>query len=240
MKRTIIIEGNIGAGKSTLLRRLADTQFSSFKHVVVQEPVDEWESLRDASGHSILQQFYSNMPQNAFTFQAFILLTRVERMQRAVAENPDAVVFCERSHMTDRNIFVKGLVDTGVMTEMQTKVFDRMYNTLTAQSSALKVDGIIYMRTSPETCMQRISSRGRGGEDSISPKYLGGLHAAHEDWLTASANVLTVDGEQDLTQEAFWNAALRNIEAFAAAPAAAGQQAGEQDFMWDQALPLTK
>ncbi len=45
-------------------------------------------------------------------------------------------------------------------------------------------DIIIYIRTSPETCMNRIITRGRKEElNSISLEYLQSIHNYHESWL---------------------------------------------------------
>lgn len=39
------------------------------------------------------------------------------------------------------------------------------------------------MRTSPEVVYERVKSRGRPEEDSLSLEYLQQLHTAHEQWL---------------------------------------------------------
>ena len=49
--------------------------------------------------------------------------------------------------------------------------------------SGLIPDGFIYLAASPETCMRRMTSRGRGEEGGVSLDYLGSLHSKHEEWL---------------------------------------------------------
>ena len=46
------IEGNIGSGKSTLVKILKEQLFTANgkKIIFLQEPVDEWESIKDESG----------------------------------------------------------------------------------------------------------------------------------------------------------------------------------------------
>ena len=46
-----------------------------------------------------------------------------------------------------------------------------------------KPDLIIYLRTDPEVCLQRLKHRGRWEEKGIKIEYLNQLHQAHEEWL---------------------------------------------------------
>ena len=57
--KIITIEGNIGSGKSTLLKQLKET-FKQRKIVFVDEPVKEWEDIKDSSGRTVLELFYEN------------------------------------------------------------------------------------------------------------------------------------------------------------------------------------
>jgi deoxyadenosine/deoxycytidine kinase len=59
------------------------------------------------------------------------------------------------------------------------------------------VNGHIYIKTSVETCLERISRRAREGEIGISKSYLQGLEEEHEEWLQGQENVLVIDGEVD-------------------------------------------
>ena len=60
MSFIVSIEGNIGSGKSTLLKELKKCSDLNNKFVFVQEPVDEWNNIKDSSGESIIQKFYAN------------------------------------------------------------------------------------------------------------------------------------------------------------------------------------
>lgn len=44
-------------------------------------------------------------------------------------------------------------------------------------------DGFIYLAASPETCLRRLTLRGRDEEGGVSLQYLYNLHAKHEEWL---------------------------------------------------------
>jgi len=55
---------------------------------------------------------------------------------------------------------------------------------------------IIYLKCSPELCLQRIRQRGRKGEEGISLDYLRKVHERHEEWLQNMNNtipIITID-----------------------------------------------
>lgn len=56
-----------------------------------------------------------------------------------------------------------------------------------SQLQGLVPDGFIYLAASPETCMRRMSARGRGEEGGVSLDYLSNLHSKHEEWLRQGA-----------------------------------------------------
>ena len=58
----ISVEGNIGSGKSTYVEILKQsfTTISNRPVVFLQEPVDEWTTIVDKQGESILSKFYAN------------------------------------------------------------------------------------------------------------------------------------------------------------------------------------
>lgn len=47
-------------------------------------------------------------------------------------------------------------------------------------------DLIVYLRTSPETALERVQARNRAEELGVSSEYLSRLHDAHEIWLVHS------------------------------------------------------
>ena len=59
MPTIISIEGNIGVGKSTVVD-LLKSKYSNLQNqsiVFLQEPVKQWETIKDKSGASILEKF---------------------------------------------------------------------------------------------------------------------------------------------------------------------------------------
>jgi len=45
------------------------------------------------------------------------------------------------------------------------------------------VDLVIYLRADPEVCLQRVKSRARQEESSITVEFLTAIHKRHEEWL---------------------------------------------------------
>ena len=110
----IAIEGNIGTGKSTNLEMLE----SNFKQrplgrpiIFLQEPVDTWKTIVDEKGVSILELFYGDQDTWAFAFQMMAYISRLSLLKQTVKDNPDAVIFTERSLFTDKNVFAQMLHD---------------------------------------------------------------------------------------------------------------------------------
>jgi len=76
---------------------------------------------------------------------------------------------------------------------------------------------LVYLRAKPETCLERIKTRNRPEEQSITLDYLKQLHDCHEQWLAlrtypCSIPVLIIDADQ--TQEHVYsdtNTHLQNL-----------------------------
>ena len=61
----ISIEGNIGSGKSTILSLLKEECKKIDGIIFLQEPVSEWNEIKDNSGETILSKFYENQEKEA-------------------------------------------------------------------------------------------------------------------------------------------------------------------------------
>ena len=73
---TISLEGNIGVGKSTFLECMQSSPSERFE--VLQEPVDQWRGA-GSQGGNLLEAFYSNPSRYAYTFQNYVLMSRVQQ-----------------------------------------------------------------------------------------------------------------------------------------------------------------
>jgi deoxyadenosine/deoxycytidine kinase len=176
--RIISLDGNIGVGKTTLLdyiqKRFPDV-------IIVKEPVDVWTHLKDEQGSSLLELFYKDKRRYAFTFQQAAMLSRLLLLQKAVAEaKPGSLILTERSVLTDRFVFAEMLYTSGDLSKLEKDLYDQWYNAFAAQ---LPIAGIVYITTSVDTAFERIQTRARDGEATISKEYLEALDRQHRAWL---------------------------------------------------------
>lgn len=188
------IEGNIGAGKTTLLRHLKSvfsnaemddaTSYLDKPVVFMEEPVDLWESVRDAeTGESILSKFYRDKETYAFAFQVMAYTSRLELFKRTISENPGCkVIVCERSLEADRHIFAKMLYDEGAIDSVSYQVYEMLFKNT---SWEFEIDLAVYLDADPAKCIERIEGRGREGEAGILPiEYLAKCKQYHDTWIT--------------------------------------------------------
>ena len=197
----ISVEGNIGSGKSTLLRYLSEEiQQHDEKNnwVFLQEPVDDWATIQDEHGTTMLEKFYGDQKKYAFSFQIMAYISRLAILKKAVDENPGAIIVTERSLYTDKHVFAKMLYDVGNIEEVDYQIYQRWFDTFVED---YPISGYVYVKTEPEICHQRVNKRSRDGEDSIALDYLNSCHEYHEDMMRHQEPVLALDGNQEFDQE---------------------------------------
>ena len=196
----ISLEGNIGSGKSTLLENLR-SHFADDKRVLfLKEPVSEWETICDKDGTTMLQKFYADQKKYSFPFQMMAYISRLVMLKNAIKENPEASIFItERSLYTDKYVFAKMLYDMGNIEEVNYQIYMRWFDAFAAEFPITKV---VYVRTDPHICHERIRMRSREGEDCIPLDYLNTCHEYHESMVeTHFANVKTIHGNVDIRDE---------------------------------------
>ena len=202
----ISIEGNIGSGKSTFVKHLqkyTDTTVHLPHHAetynaitFIQEPVDEWNSIKDSNGESILEKFYKNQEEYSFSFQIMAYITRLRKIIDAIEQNPNGIFICERSLETDKYVFAQMLYDDHKIREIDWIIYNYWFDTFITKINTNK---IVYIQTSPDNCYNRIKQRNRLGEDSIPLEYLQNCHKYHEQWLeNTNTNVTTINGNIDI------------------------------------------
>jgi deoxyadenosine/deoxycytidine kinase len=200
-KKWYIIEGNIGSGKSTLLQYLEKLD----QVEVIPEPVDMWINIKDSQGKNLLDHFYSDMERYSYMFQAMVFKTRIQSTDVPQEKN---IRFSERSIWTDRYVFGKQCIKDNKMNSIEKECYHFWFDWLENKFKP-KPDGIIYVRCSPEKCMERIHKRGRSEENNIPLDYLKKLHNSHEEWLQnwKETPVIILDNEKDDD----WNTLINNI-----------------------------
>ena len=182
--KIISIDGNIGSGKSTLMGKLK-TYFSNNKNVVfLKEPVDEWETITDENGTTILEKFYGDSTKYGFSFQIMAYISRLDVIRKEIKKNPDAIFISERSLFTDKLVFAKMLFDSGNIELVNYKIYLKWFDTF---AEDFPVSKVIYVNTLPEICHQRIVKRSRTGESNIPLDYLQNCHKYHNNMLDTNS-----------------------------------------------------
>ena len=75
----------------------------------------------------------------------------------------------ERSLFSARYVFVENLYSMKLMNKVEYNVYDEWYKYLiNDQSNKISVDLILYLKTDPEVCLERIKQRDRKEETKIS------------------------------------------------------------------------
>lgn len=194
MEFTVAVEGNIGSGKSTFLQH-----FKNSPNVDLYcEPVEMWKNVR---GHNTLDLMYKDSKRWALTFQSYVQLTMLQVHQK---KQKKAVKLMERSIWSAKYCFVENLYQSGRMPPVDHAVLSEWFSWIT-KNAKVSVDLIVYLRASPETCMNRIKLRNRQEETGVPMDYLQTLHNLHEDWLIHQtqykhpAPVLVLDADKDLS-----------------------------------------
>jgi len=199
-----LVEGNIGCGKTTLLDKLEEN--NNFE--VIREPVDLWLQIKGSDKKNLLQQFYEDPERYAYLFQTMVFKTRLESLDH---QQTKPFRFSERSIWTDRYVFGKSCINSKKMNDLETNSYNFWFNWL-GDKFFNKPDGIIYLRTDPDKCLNRIHERARHEESTVSLKYLNEIHDYHEKWLCEwkQTPILIIDNNKDND----WNNVIKKVNEF--------------------------
>jgi len=185
----ISIEGNIGVGKSTLLSKIKELSLkNSYDINCLFEPVKQWEDVRDPiTNDNMITKYYLDPEKYAFPFQIMAYSTQVNQLLQAVSDlNASKIILTERSLESNHEVFTKMLYNNNLMEDTLYQIYKMNADTHKISyndSPNLNTDAYIYLKSSPETCLERIHKRDRSGETKITLDYLKDCHEYHEKWL---------------------------------------------------------
>jgi len=186
MAKIISIEGNIGSGKSTILKSLkshfSDNDKINQKIFFLQEPVDEWEKIKDKDGNTILKKFYENKKNYSFSFQIMASVSRLSLLKREIDKHPDAIFIIERSSKSDR-LFAEMLYDDEFIEDIDYQIYLMLHECF-FDININKIQKLVYLKTDPKICLERVNKRMREGESTITYEYLEKLDKYHSDMIT--------------------------------------------------------
>jgi deoxyadenosine/deoxycytidine kinase len=217
----VSIEGNIGSGKSTLLANLRKYFDKNTRVVFLKEPVDEWSKIKDENGTTILEKFYADQNKYSFSFQMMAYISRLKLLKDVINKikvsqdklikernQPDSyfklpkyIIITERSLFTDKMVFAKMLYDTGKIEHVNYQIYLNWFNMF---ADEFPVHKVIYVKTDPKICHERIGKRHRDGEENIPIDYLKSCSDYHDNMLDKSCSEcvcneqLVLDGNNNI------------------------------------------
>ncbi len=171
-----ILEGNIGVGKSTFLKLVE--QYCP--HIsVIPEPTETWAT--QATGQSLLGNFYQNPHRWAYTIETLAMACRVKDHMREQA-NPNINRIMERSVYSGHYCFAMNDNASGYLTALEWEIYLKWVDFLVHKQCTPPL-GFIYLKAKPEICFERMLKRNRKGEEALSLEYMTKLDHWHEKFL---------------------------------------------------------
>jgi deoxyadenosine/deoxycytidine kinase len=164
--KLITVEGNIACGKSTLLNSLDRSAVE-----ILTEPVEKWKNWK---GKNMLELMYNDPKKYMFDFQIMARETLADN-HNYITEKHLKVM--ERSLYSGIYIFTEMAYYDSNLTHNEYINLKSRYEDFIFQEP----DFIIYLRTDPKLCFQRMNERNRGEEGAVSLNYFQNLHKYHED-----------------------------------------------------------
>jgi len=199
--KIISLEGNIGSGKSTFLEKMEYYFREESNIIFLQEPVKEWDKIKDADGNTMLQKFYADQYKYSFSFQMMAYISRLALLKNTIKENPNAVIITERSLFTDKLVFAKMLFDDNKIEDVNYSIYLNWFDTF---ADDFTLAGMIYLKTDPEICYERIHVRSRAGEDVIPLEYLEKCDRYHNKMmheLSSDTKQLILNGNNNINDK---------------------------------------
>ena len=124
------------------------------------------------------------------------MLFRSHQLKTTLKNNNNIIIITERSIHTDREVFAKMLYDQKNMSKIEYEIYNKWFEQFLEEC---KIDGIIYVNTSPIKCLERINKRNRKGEDNMSIDYLKDCNTYHNDWIdTSDIDNIILDGNEEI------------------------------------------
>jgi len=199
----VSFDGDIGSGKSTMMKKAEEYYANHANVIFADEPTEKWKLIKDKNGTEMLKLFYQDQEKHAFKFQIMAFVSRLAGLREIVKENQEKniIIITERSLYTDKEIFAKMLYDQGKMSDVEHQIYLTLFDEF---ASEFEVNKVVYIRTDPAKCHERIHIRAREGEELIPLAYLEECHRYHEAFLDQDRGLfkeqLVLNGNQDIYQ----------------------------------------
>ena len=177
----ITIDGNIGSGKTSVLNYL----HKYYKYPIDLEPIEEWQDYLD-------NMYQKN--ENTFNFQIRIWLDRCWIQNK----NDDNFIIIERSPLFIKNVFIELALEKKLISEDEYSILINLHN----KTNNLWNNNIyIYLRSNPDSCINRIKKRNRKSEDYITYDYIKQIDLLSENIIKTISNIIIIDVEDKTIQK---------------------------------------
>ena len=192
----VSIQGNIGSGKSTFVEKMKQVYFNDKKICFLQEPVDQWNDIRDSDGKTMIEKYYNDQKKYAFSFQMMAYISRLSILEEALEKDYDYII-TERSLLTDCKVFAKMLYDDNKIEDVEYQIYKKWFYHFIKNFPEEKQ---VYIKTTPDVSHKRVIKRSRKGEE-IELSYLVKCNNYHDEWLNSLSKkkCLIIDGNVDTT-----------------------------------------
>lgn len=185
-----IIEGIIGAGKTTL--------GNSIEYYLNNIGI-ECKFYKEYVNNELLNQFISNMPRYAYSYQMIMLIKRLEIYKKAEEfSRLGGVSIIDRSLVGDMT-FAKMHYEKNNITDGEWEI----YNNFVKNEKVLSPTACIYLNCNVDTSKSRINNRGIISEiNGYDNNYLEELKRAYDDvianLLNVNVNVIRLDWDSPI------------------------------------------
>ena len=139
-------------------------EFPEYEYI--EEPIYQWQNV---GGHNLLDYFYKNPKRWGFSFELYVMLTKINSLYNA-AKSSKKIVILERSILSDK-IFFEIAHESKNLSTMEYKM---LLNTFDFYLEHLypKINCIIYLETDVNICLERIKTRNRKEESKVEKSYI--------------------------------------------------------------------
>lgn len=202
---------------------------------VFQEPVAKWTNVASSdflttsqqNGGNLLKMFYDDKQRWSYTFQTYALFSKLRLHSKPIIptlNNCGTISFYERSYYSDRYIFAENCFEQGFMVETEWSIYKEWCNYLVKSLGGDELDGLVYLRASPQICVSRRMKRGRPEERGIPMEYIQSLHDKHESLFydrSVKVNetfsklpILVIDCDKEVTSQLMLEKNVAAVENF--------------------------
>jgi len=176
--KLVVIEGNIASGKSTLCADIQKRLNGDSGELV--------EVCRETTDDMFLKHFYQDPAHFAFSFQAYMLKTRLFQMMGAVrmAQEEDKLVLMDRGAGGD-TCFAKLNWLHGKMDQEQWELYQKLCSSKSfTESNEQAVDCMVYLDVEPASCQHRVRNMRQTESEQLIPlDYFHGIDDMYFDLL---------------------------------------------------------